>query len=251
MTHFTIVAHRGASGITPENTLTSFRKALDFGVDAIEIDVRQTADGKLIVLHDDDTGRTTSQSGSVSSMSYTELQKLDAGSWFDSSFKNERIPLFSDVIDLVKGKAGLIIEVKDGSQIYPNIEQNIVSLIQSQKISDDVVVSSSRITILNSFKSIATELRFAKILTPREYWRSLFQPGSYIVKQSLVKHIKELHPHWSFVDSQFIEWADSMKLTVLPWTVNKERKIRAMLDRGVAGVITDFPDRAHKIRSAE
>ena len=250
MKDFKIVAHRGASGLTPENTMASFQKALEFGVDAIELDVRQTSDGKLIVLHDDDLSRTTSHAGPAAGITYSELRKLDAGSWFGPSFKNEYIPLLSEVVTHVKHKAEIIIEVKDGSPLYPDIEKNIVAMIRSTAMTETVVVSSSRITILNSFKTLAPELRLAKILTPREYWRSLFQADSYIVKQSLDKHIKEIHPHWTFIDAQFVDWAHSMGLPVYPWTVNKERKIRSLLDRGVSGIITNYPDRAQKVRKA-
>jgi glycerophosphoryl diester phosphodiesterase len=250
MKDFKIIAHRGASGLTPENTMASFQKALELGIDAIELDVRQTSDGHLIVLHDDDLGRTTPHTGPAAGITYSEIRKLDAGSWFGPSFKNEYIPLLSEVLDLVKNKAEIIIEVKDGSRLYPDIEKNIIAMIRTNSMTEKIAVSSSRITILNHFKTLAPDFRLAKILTPREYWRSLFQADSYIVKQNLVQHIKEIHPHWTFIDAQFVEWADSMGLSVYPWTVNKERKIRSLLDRGVSGIITNHPELAQKIKQS-
>jgi len=247
MTKIKIVAHRGASGYAPELTFAAFSKALETGVDSIEVDVHQSADGKIVIFHDLTLDRTTNGTGLVASKTYKELRQLDAGSWFDPAFAGEKILLFNEFIELVKGKAGIIVEVKYGSQIYPEIENNILTILKSSGMLHDSVVSSSRVTILNTFKTIAPDLRLGKVLTPKELWRSLFQYNSFAHKQKLLEHIKEIHPHWSFVDSHFMNWARLVDLEVFPWTINKERKIRVMIDRGVNGVITDFPDVARRV----
>jgi len=247
MSKIKVVAHRGASGYAPELTFAAFSKAIEMGADSIEVDVHQSADGKIVIFHDQTLDRTTNGTGLIASKTYKELQQLDAGSWFDPAFAGERIPLFSEFIELVKGKVGIIVELKHGSQIYPGIEKNLRSILQSYKMVHDAVVSSSRVTILHTFKTIAPGLRMGKVLTPKELWRSMFQSNSFVHKQKLLEHIKEIHPHWSFVDSHFMDWAGSVGLEVIPWTINKERKIRAMIDRGVHGVITDFPDIARRV----
>jgi glycerophosphoryl diester phosphodiesterase len=246
MKEFQIIAHRGASGHAPENTIAAITKALEIGVDKIEIDVHQSSDGRIVVIHDETLNRTTNGNGSIHEQAYGELKKLDAGSWFAPEFSNERIPLLEEVLETVGSSAEVIIELKYGSQLYPNIVNNIYEIIKKFKQAD-TVLSSSRITILTALKTIAPAAKLAKIITPKELWRSLFQSNSFMYKQDLFKHITELHPHWSFIDKQFMEHAEKLKLEVFPWTVNKERKMRAMKDRGVHGVITNFPDVTKKI----
>ncbi|MFC1553587.1 glycerophosphodiester phosphodiesterase [candidate division KSB1 bacterium] len=247
MNKIRIVGHRGASGYAPENTIISIEKAIEMKSDYIEVDVQQTSDNKVILMHDNTLDRTSNGTGDINSKTYNDIKQLDAGSWFDEKFKNERIPLLSDVLDLVKGKTGIIIEIKTGSQIYPDIEKNVLSLIKTHDLYNDAVVSSSRVTILNNLYKLDKSIRLAKILVPGEFWRTVFGPDSFIMKQNLLKNIKEIHPHKSFIDKNFIEWAVLKDLTVIPWTVNKERKIRAIIDRGANGVITNFPDIAVKI----
>lgn len=247
MAKIKVVAHRGASGHAPELTFAAFSKAIEMGADSIEVDVHQSADGKIVIIHDQTLDRTTNGTGLIASKTYKELQRLDAGSWFDDSFAGERIPLFSEFIESVKGKVEIIVEVKHGSQIYPGIEKNLRSILQSYDMTHDAVVSSSRVTILNTFKTIAPGLRLGKVLTSKEFWRSLFQSNSFVHKQKLLEHIKEIYPHLSFINSNFMDWAVPLGFDVIPWTINKERKIRAMIDRGVHGVITDFPDIARRV----
>lgn len=246
MSDFKIVAHRGASGHAPENTFAAFVKAVEMGANAIEIDVHQTSDGKTIIIHDDTLERTTTGRGPVCSKTYNELKLLDAGSWFGTGFADERIPLLSDFLDWAKNKVTIIVEVKFGSEIYPNIEKNVWKLLKDHSITGTTILSSSKVTVLNNFKTLSPDVQLGKILTPRELWRSLFQPDSLLYKQNLMSQIGEIHPHWSFVDGRFMDWAKHSGKSVIPWTVNNLRKIRVMRDRGVQGVISNFPDIVQK-----
>lgn len=246
MSQFKIVAHRGASGIAPENTYAAFKKAISSEVDAIEIDVHQTKDGQVVIIHDETLDRTTTGKGPISEKTYEELNKLDAGSWFDVRFSDERIPLFSDFLDFVNNKAGLIVEVKYGSEKYPGIEKNVWSFLKSHNMITNTVVSSSRVTVLYEFRKISKDISLGKILSPKELWRSIFQPDSLMYKQNIIKQVREVHPHWSFVNAKFMDWAKSLDLSVIPWTINKERKIRVMINRGAQGVITNFPENAKR-----
>jgi len=247
MEDFKIIAHRGASGHAPENTLAAIKKALEIGAHAVEIDIHQTQDNRIVVIHDETLERTTTGIGSIKSKTYDELRKLDAGSWFAHEFTGERIPLLEEVFETIGDKAELIIELKNGSQVYPKIESNLWALIRENGFENSTVVSSSRVTVLNTLKKIAPSARLGKVIAPRELWRTFFQPGSFFVKNGLINHLKELHPHWTFIDHHLMELAKSHDLKVIPWTLNKERKIRAMIDRGVHGVITDYPEIAFKV----
>ncbi len=111
-----LIAHRGASGYCPENTLASFSRALQMGATAIEFDVQQTKDGRLVVIHDFDLKRVGGLKRRVGAMTYTELSQVDVGSWFDPRFKGERVPLLEELLDLADGKAELHLEVKNGTR---------------------------------------------------------------------------------------------------------------------------------------
>jgi len=119
----TITGHRGAAGLAPENTLSSVKKALELKVDRIEVDVRQTKDKVVVCMHDKTIGRTTSGDGDVSEFTFSELKKYDAGIGFSEKFRKEKVPNLDDVFELIDGKASLVIEIKDGDELYPGIEK--------------------------------------------------------------------------------------------------------------------------------
>ncbi|MFC1493567.1 glycerophosphodiester phosphodiesterase [candidate division KSB1 bacterium] len=249
MSDIRIIAHRGASGYAPENTMASFAKAVELGADEVELDVHQTADGRIVVIHDPVLNKTTNGHGRICRTDLAQLLKYDAGFWFDDSFKGEKVPLLEEILDFLKGKAKVIIEVKFGSRIYPGIEKNILDIITDIRMTDDVTVSSSKVTVLKAIKNISDQIELAKILTPRELWRPLFQTNSFIHRHSLFNRITELHPHWSFIDPRFMKWAKSANKKVIVWTVNKERRMRIAAGKGVDGIITNYPDKARLVIS--
>ena len=107
-----LVGHHGALEVAPENTLASFQRAADDGVDVIEMDIRLSADEHVVVMHDGTVSRTTNGSGIVSEMSLAELKRVDAGSWFDARYAGERIPTLVEVLSWAQGKVGLLLELK-------------------------------------------------------------------------------------------------------------------------------------------
>lgn len=137
------IAHRGAMLEAPENTLAAFRRAIELGADLIELDVHQTADGHVVVIHDETVDRTTDGSGIVLAMSLQELRCLDAGSWTGPQFAGERVPTLLEVLELTRGQVGLVIEIKAGSTRHPGIEAAIVQLLQATGRVDDVVLISA------------------------------------------------------------------------------------------------------------
>src|SRR3972149_9393656 len=114
-----VIAHRGFSGQAPENTLASFKKARELGSDMIELDVRFSKDGHMVVMHDDTLDRTTNGRGKVADYTLKELKQLDAGSWFAPQFSDERIPNLNEVLELAKGKILVNIEIGTPSGKLP------------------------------------------------------------------------------------------------------------------------------------
>lgn len=163
-----IIAHRGASGLSPENTLASVKKALDIGVDMIEVDVHLTKDSVPVVIHDRSLKRTTSINKKVNELTSKEIKQLSAGSWFNNDFKDEKIPLLSEVITLVNNRCKLLIEIKNGSKVYPNIEQIVLRTIKelsAQHYCYVHIFSQTSIYTWNSFNS-QIPVSSLKIRTP-------------------------------------------------------------------------------------
>lgn len=134
--------HRGNADECPENTLASFRSAIELGVDLIECDVHLTEDGGLAVIHDHLLDRTTDGSGLVRDYTMAELKQFDAGSWKDPRFKGERIPSLDEVLAVARGRAGVAIEIKNLPLPYAGIEAAVVRAVKEAGMRDDVVVIS-------------------------------------------------------------------------------------------------------------
>src|SRR5205823_7605161 len=134
--------HRGNADECPENTLTSFRSAIELGVDVIELDVHRSEDGALPVIHDHLLDRTTDGSGLVRDYSMAELKRFDAGSWKDPRFKGERIPSLDEVLTVAKGRVGVAIEIKNLPLPYAGIENALVKAVKDAEMVHDVVVIS-------------------------------------------------------------------------------------------------------------
>jgi glycerophosphoryl diester phosphodiesterase len=163
-----IVAHRGSSGSAPENTFAAFRKAIDDGADAIELDIRMTKDLELVVLHDRSVNRTTNGSGKISDLTLRELRQLDAGSWFGRSFCDERIPTLSDVIDFLPLHIHLNIEVKtDGEKRKRiDVETALARLLREKSFAHRAIVSSFDHSFLKRFHALAVEVRIGAVYLP-------------------------------------------------------------------------------------
>src|SRR5579885_1139010 len=137
-----VIAHRGASGHAPENTLAAFRLALEMGAKAIELDVHQSRDGELLVMHDDDFRRVGGRRAKLGALSAAEARAIDVGSWFGKGFAAERVPTLAEVYELVAGRAEVHVEIKHGAPVYPGIEARVVSFLERRRAWDRTVVSS-------------------------------------------------------------------------------------------------------------
>ena len=150
--------HRGNADEFPENTLASFRSAIELGVDVIECDVHLTADGALAVIHDHLLERTTNGHGLVRDHRMAELKTLDAGSWKDPRFHGERIPSLDEVLEVARGRVGVAIEIKNLPLPYPGIERVLADCLKQAGMADDVVVISFDHRSVRQFKQEAPEV---------------------------------------------------------------------------------------------
>ena len=148
-----VIAHRGASAAAPENTLAAFRLAADLGADGVELDVRRTVDGQLVVIHDASVDRTTGGTGRVGALTLDQLRRFDAGRKFGPPFRGERIPLLSQVFEVLGGRLLVDVEVKAAG-----VEAAVLDLIRKTQMVDSVLISSFDAQVVAHVRDLAPEM---------------------------------------------------------------------------------------------
>ncbi|GIP36916.1 glycerophosphoryl diester phosphodiesterase [Paenibacillus sp. J31TS4] len=239
MNPFLIIAHRGASKYCPENTMAAFRKALELGANAIETDVHMTEDGRLVLLHDESLKRTTGSPQLVKDVTFDELKRLDAGGWFDSAFQGERVPALEDLFELVADtEVQINLELKNGVVLYPGIEEAVVAAARQYGMADRVLISSFNHYSLALCKQLAPEIRTGIL-----YTEGLYRPWDYAASVGA----NALHAFHIAVLPEWVQAAAERGLVYYPYTVNEPDRMRVLLDAGVSGIITDYPDRLAEV----
>jgi glycerophosphoryl diester phosphodiesterase len=232
-------AHRGASAYFPENTMLSFKKALEMGCTGIETDVQLTKDGVLVLIHDEMVNRTTNGEGLVKDYTYIELSKLDAGSWMGEEFIGINIPTAEELIYLVKDKNIILnFEIKSGIVMYEDIEQKLIDLINKHKIKHKVILSSFNHYSVAKCSKISKEINTGIL-----YMEGLYKPYNY----AKVVGANAIHPHFYAVTEEVVKDAKKHKTQVNVFTVDDEEYMKSLLEMKVDGIITNYPDKLHKV----
>lgn len=229
-----IIGHRGAAGEAPENTLASFVLALSQGAQAIELDVHITKDGEIVVCHDGTLDRTTNGSGLICDKPWADIQKLDAGAWFSEKFRGERIPLLSEVFDVVPKGTLINVEVKHAYE--GRMEKALLAFFREVNRYEDVVVSSFDHKVIQRLKRTEPALKVGLL-----YAANLIDHAGYA--KLLEVEVYSLHPHYHSMDETDIASATAAGLAVYPYTVNELSDYQRLTNAGVTGIITDFPGR--------
>lgn len=214
------IAHRGASAYEPENTLRAFKLAFDMKADMIELDVRMSKDGHLVVIHDSTVDRTTNGSGFVKDMTLAQLKKLDAG-------KSEKIPTLEEVIEVGVEKTKFAIEIKEHGT-----ERKTIDLVRQYRILDDVFIISKNREFLKNVKALEGAIRTclitvfscASIKSGRESLADAIAPFHFFITKGLVKKVKR------------------SGLFLFTWVVDNEKRALWMKDIGINGIVTNRPD---------
>lgn len=227
--------HRGAPECAPENTLSSFRAAVELGASGVELDVMLSADGEVVVIHDYSLERTTDGTGPVKAYNLAGLKRLDAGCWFSADFSGERIPTLQEVIEELDPAVFLNIEIKSESPATDGLEKAVVQAIAENDLYDRVIVSSfnpiSLIRVKAADKNIDVGLIYAPDLE------------IYLRKGWFIPFLRPeaLHPRHDMVDEDYMAWARKKGFKVVVWTVNEVEEMERLLNLGVDGMITDRP----------
>lgn len=232
-----IIAHRGFRAKYPENTLIAFQAALDAGVTMIELDVTQTRDEKLVVMHDTTLDRTTNGRGPVNGYFLKELKELDAGSWFNPVFASQHVPELEEVLDLVHGKALINIEIKpnpdDTLHLADAVELQVVELVNRKNAHDTVLISSFDRTVLERIKLLENPPALA--LISRE------PADSSTIAFCRRLKIFSWHPNHAILSHDQVDLMHSAGIRVFPYNGDTLEEIERMFRMQVDGIISNDP----------
>lgn len=225
----TVMAHRGLSADAPENTLYAFSDAISVGADFIELDVQQTRDGVLVVMHDSNLKRTTGVNKDIWDVDYADIQNLDAGSWFDPAYANARIPTLEETLQFVDKRAKLNIEIKPTKHGTDTLEQDVAELITQYQYTDACYVTSFSYGSLKKVKEVNPEIRTG-------YLMSVAYGQFYSLKYADAFSLNKV-----FVTSQVVNAAHQQGKQIFAWTVNSMSEVRSLCNLHVDSIITDDP----------
>jgi len=237
------IAHRGAKYFAPENTLAAMRAGIDRGADMIEVDVRRSKDGRLVLLHDNDLRRTTNvekvfpkrNSYDVSKFNYEDLRRLDAGTWKRKKYAGEKIPTLAQAIQLVRSEGtGLLLELKSPT-LYPGIQDDVAAVLRKIDGYLGWAVRNDRLTV----QSFDTAAAYAfKQIEPRVPVALLGTPAVADLAE-LSRWADEISARHKTVDATYVAAVHAVGMDCSVWTVNNEANMYASLDKGVDGVVTN------------
>ena len=228
-----LIAHRGASGYAPENTMAAFRKAVAMGMSFIETDLQLTRDARFVAIHDESVNRTTNGQGAVHDLTLAELRRLDAGSWFASSFTGERIPTLEEVLEFAKRHDVVFyLEIKPQGS-WGGEHALIGALRESGEIARTVVISFDANIVSTVRKAEPT------LMTGLLYDGQVEKP----IEKALEIGARQLAVRGDLVTPAMIAEAKRNDLQVICWTVNHSAHMRMLSSAGVAGIMSDYPDR--------
>lgn len=224
---FLKIGHRGACGYEPENTLISFEKAIRLGVDMIELDVHCCKSGELVVIHDETLERTTNGKGPVSEMNWSEIKKLDAGN-------RERVPLLSEVFDLVDRRVKVNIELKGEGTALPACKLIDSYVTAKGWTYDDFILSSFSHNELYTVRSMNKVLKIGANIEELPF-------DFTALNKDICLH--SVHPSIESLTDDFVEKAHNSGLKVYVWTIVKPEEAQRTLQMGADGIFMNFPDK--------
>ena len=221
-----VISHAACAGHAPENTLAGIRAALEMGADAIEVDVQASADGVPVLMHDLTVDRATNGSGDLASLTLEQLQTLDAG--------GEPVPTFAQALELARGRALLVAEIK-----RPGCEARLADVIRQADALEDVMAWSFLPPALAAMRQAEPRLPGGLLIAPGSMgeWPSLRELALGLGLQA----VSMFHLN---VSAEVVAQAKRSGLTVYAWTANTESDIQRLLDLGVDGIVTNYPERA-------
>ncbi|MFK7850066.1 MAG: glycerophosphodiester phosphodiesterase family protein [Akkermansiaceae bacterium] len=222
-----VIAHRGASADAPENTMAAIELAINAKSDWVEIDVQETASGEILVFHDKDFMRMSNSPTTLRDVTSEQVAKLDIGSWFDPKFSDQRTPTLQEVLELCRGRSGVLIELKyyGGEE---RLEERVINIVEKLNMVDQVKIMSLKLEGVEKVRKL------------RPKW-SVGLLSSVAVGDLTKLDIDFLGLNASSVSNRLINRARRAGIHIYVWTVNEPATMSSMLSRGIDGLITDRP----------
>ena len=232
-----IIAHRGFSSIAPENTLVAFQKAIECKADYFELDVHKTKNDSIVVIHNSSVDKTSSNSrkGEIAKMNYSDLATVKVGysEKFGNKYENEKIPTLREALELAKGKIKVCIEIK----VY-GTEKEILKIINDLGVKDDVIIFSFYYQVLAKIRQLDKNIPILFLINKAD--KMTIEYAKIIESNAIGVG------YGTTVTKEYLNFAHKNGIEVWKWTVNDEDEMQQLIDLGLDGLITDFPDKALK-----
>jgi glycerophosphoryl diester phosphodiesterase len=230
------IAHRGASGHAPENTMAAFRRAVELGARFIETDLQITRDARVVAIHDSTLERTTDGKGQVHLRTLDEIRALDAGAWFRDgakSFASERVPTLGEVLDFAKERDVVFyLEIKSGPAW--GVEHAVVAALRDRNAAAGVVILSFDPASLDAVRRLDTTMMTGLLCE---------HPSGDLVERTVRAGARQLVARGDLITPQVVDKAHHAGLQVVAWTINEVEQMRRLIAVPVDGIITDYLDR--------
>jgi glycerophosphoryl diester phosphodiesterase len=245
-----IIAHRGSSAIAPENTFAAFRQAIKDGADGIEFDVRLARDQMPVVIHDATLQRTAGLSGRVSSYTSAELGKIDVGSWFNKKhpskarreFSAERVPVLTDLLDLMRQNTGMIyLEMKCSKKTCDALVDSIASIIGESDLLPRIVVKSFNLEALERLRKKLPDAHIAVLFSPKI--TNFIKPRNRLVTKALELQANEISLHYTLATPNAVREAENYGFPVTIWTADHPAWVKRAETLGIHAIVTNNPAR--------
>ena len=245
MTDVVFIAHRGASGKghSPENTIAAFREAINIGADCVECDVHCTKDGQVVVMHDSTLNRTTNKKGTIAEMTLEEVKQADAGSWFSSLFTGERVPTLGELLELTKGKVINVIEIKPN-----NITKRVIEEVEKANAVNEVILQSFYPEAVKAAFEINPKIPRALLLSGQLQVMRISSIMDLIYQTTQVG-ASTLNLPYKIITQNLIKESHKRGMNVWAWTVDDESDMKSLINMGVGGITSNYPERLIPLRS--
>lgn len=239
-----VIAHRGVSGTYPENTLSAFQAAIDVGAEMVELDVSVSKDGIPVVVHDKTVDRTTDSEGDVQSFTLEELKGMEVGAWFSEEFRGEEFPTLKESLELMKDEIAVNIEIKTEA-VSDEIEDGIVD--KALQIVNELDMSSS--VIFSSFDyRVMEQLNVLDPTMPKALLYEASQSADLLPSELVQKYqVDVFNCSYRQLSEEWIKDLQLHQIPYLVYTVNEPELMEELIEKGVSGMFTDFPEELMRI----
>lgn len=247
------IAHRGASGYAPENTLSALRLAVLMNADCLEIDLQLTKDGEIVVMHDRTVNRTTNGKGEIRRMTLADVKALDAGSWFNAEYPmyareeyaREKVPTLREVFETFGNRTSYLLETKSNAD-NPGLEEKLWALVEQYDLADRVAVQSFSRKSLKKLRKLAPSLKRYQLI-----W---YNHPSTITRgklREIKKYANGIGVTYNKINEEYVRKAKEKGLSVIPYTINSQTHMDRAVRWGADGIYTDYPDRLRELLTNE